>query len=141
MLLRSRNYFSLTASALSLAWVDTKVAIAHNKVMMIDGQRVITGLNFTTAALAQRVEPIGARGSSLGGAIEDELGAEAGRFYAVCRRRCRQGQLKLGANGGAEQDVTQGRVVMCATDRPESPATGHIADIMPSTRLTQSRPR
>ena len=32
-------------------WVDTKVAIAHNKVMVIDGATVITGsFNFTAAA-------------------------------------------------------------------------------------------
>jgi phosphatidylserine/phosphatidylglycerophosphate/cardiolipin synthase-like enzyme len=33
-------------------WVDTKVAIAHNKVMVIDGALVITGsFNFTAEAL------------------------------------------------------------------------------------------
>ena len=32
-------------------WVDTKVAITHNKVMVIDGATVITGsFNFTAAA-------------------------------------------------------------------------------------------
>ena len=38
-------------------WVDTKVAIAHNKVMVIDGQRVITGsFNFTAAAQNHNAE-------------------------------------------------------------------------------------
>ena len=38
-------------------WVDTKVAIAHNKVMVIDGQRVITGsFNFTAAAQSRNAE-------------------------------------------------------------------------------------
>jgi phosphatidylserine/phosphatidylglycerophosphate/cardiolipin synthase-like enzyme len=38
-------------------WVDTKVAIAHNKVMIIDGSRVITGsFNFTGAAQNRNAE-------------------------------------------------------------------------------------
>jgi phosphatidylserine/phosphatidylglycerophosphate/cardiolipin synthase-like enzyme len=38
-------------------WVDTKVAIAHNKVMVIDGQRVITGsFNFTASAQSRNAE-------------------------------------------------------------------------------------
>ena len=38
-------------------WVDTKVAITHNKVMVIDGQRVITGsFNFTAAAQNHNAE-------------------------------------------------------------------------------------
>ena len=38
-------------------WVDTKVAIAHNKVMVIDGARVITGsFNFTAAAQKSNAE-------------------------------------------------------------------------------------
>jgi phosphatidylserine/phosphatidylglycerophosphate/cardiolipin synthase-like enzyme len=38
-------------------WVDTKVAIAHNKVMVIDWQRVITGsFNFTAAAQKSNAE-------------------------------------------------------------------------------------
>ena len=38
-------------------WVDTKVAIAHNKVMVIDGETVITGsFNFTAAAEKNNAE-------------------------------------------------------------------------------------
>ena len=38
-------------------WVDTKVAIAHNKVMIIDGETVITGsFNFTAAAQNHNAE-------------------------------------------------------------------------------------
>jgi phospholipase D len=38
-------------------WVDTKVAIAHNKVMVIDGTRVIAGsFNFTAAAQNHNAE-------------------------------------------------------------------------------------
>ena len=38
-------------------WVDTKVAIAHNKVMVIDGETVITGsFNFTAAAQNHNAE-------------------------------------------------------------------------------------
>ena len=38
-------------------WVDTKVAIAHNKVMVIDGATVITGsFNFTAAAQKSNAE-------------------------------------------------------------------------------------
>jgi phosphatidylserine/phosphatidylglycerophosphate/cardiolipin synthase-like enzyme len=38
-------------------WVDTKVAIAYNKVMMIDGVTVITGsFNFTAAAQNHNAE-------------------------------------------------------------------------------------
>jgi phosphatidylserine/phosphatidylglycerophosphate/cardiolipin synthase-like enzyme len=38
-------------------WVDTKVAIAHNKVMVIDGAKVITGsFNFTMAAQNHNAE-------------------------------------------------------------------------------------
>jgi phosphatidylserine/phosphatidylglycerophosphate/cardiolipin synthase-like enzyme len=38
-------------------WVDTKVAIAHNKVMVIDGALVITGsFNFTAAAQKSNAE-------------------------------------------------------------------------------------
>jgi phosphatidylserine/phosphatidylglycerophosphate/cardiolipin synthase-like enzyme len=38
-------------------WVDTKVAIAHNKVMVIDGATVITGsFNFTAAAQSKNAE-------------------------------------------------------------------------------------
>jgi phosphatidylserine/phosphatidylglycerophosphate/cardiolipin synthase-like enzyme len=38
-------------------WVDNKVAIAHNKVMIIDGATVITGsLNFTAAAQNSNAE-------------------------------------------------------------------------------------
>jgi len=38
-------------------WVDTKVAIAHNKVMVIGGQRVITSsFNFTAAAQNHNAE-------------------------------------------------------------------------------------
>ena len=37
--------------------MDTKVAIAHNKVMVIDGARVITGsFNFTAAAQKSNAE-------------------------------------------------------------------------------------
>jgi phospholipase D len=38
-------------------WVDTRVAIAHNKVMVLDGAVVITGsFNFTAAAQARNAE-------------------------------------------------------------------------------------
>ena len=38
-------------------WVDTKVAIAHNKVMVIDATMVITGsFNFTAAAQSHNAE-------------------------------------------------------------------------------------
>jgi phosphatidylserine/phosphatidylglycerophosphate/cardiolipin synthase-like enzyme len=38
-------------------WVDTTVAIAHNKVMVIDGATVITGsFNFTAAAQTKNAE-------------------------------------------------------------------------------------
>ena len=38
-------------------WVDSKVAIAHNKVMIIDGAVVITGsFNFTAAAQSRNAE-------------------------------------------------------------------------------------
>jgi phosphatidylserine/phosphatidylglycerophosphate/cardiolipin synthase-like enzyme len=38
-------------------WVDTKVAIAHNKVMAIDGATVVTGsFNFTSAAQKSNAE-------------------------------------------------------------------------------------
>ena len=40
-------------------WVDNKVAIAHNKVMIIDGQTVITGsFNFTKAAQNKNTENV-----------------------------------------------------------------------------------
>jgi len=40
-------------------WVDTKVAIAHNKVMVIDGETVITGsFNFTGAAQNHNAETL-----------------------------------------------------------------------------------
>jgi phosphatidylserine/phosphatidylglycerophosphate/cardiolipin synthase-like enzyme len=38
-------------------WVDVKPAIAHNKVMVIDGLRVITGsFNFTASAQSRNAE-------------------------------------------------------------------------------------
>ncbi len=38
-------------------WIDTKPAIAHNKVMIIDGKEVITGsFNFTDAAQKRHAE-------------------------------------------------------------------------------------
>ena len=64
-------------------WVDTKVAIAHNKVTVIDGQRVITGsFNFTAAAQNHNAENLLVLDDS---ALADELGAETGCFHAVCR--------------------------------------------------------
>jgi phosphatidylserine/phosphatidylglycerophosphate/cardiolipin synthase-like enzyme len=38
-------------------WVDTRVSIAHNKVMVLDGATVITGsFNFTAAAQSHNAE-------------------------------------------------------------------------------------
>jgi phosphatidylserine/phosphatidylglycerophosphate/cardiolipin synthase-like enzyme len=38
-------------------WVDTRVAIAHNKVMVLDGETVITGsFNFTAVAQSHNAE-------------------------------------------------------------------------------------
>jgi phosphatidylserine/phosphatidylglycerophosphate/cardiolipin synthase-like enzyme len=38
-------------------WIDTTVAVAHSKVMIIDGTTVITGsFNFTTAAQSRNAE-------------------------------------------------------------------------------------
>jgi phosphatidylserine/phosphatidylglycerophosphate/cardiolipin synthase-like enzyme len=46
----------LTNAGISV-WVDTKVAMAHNKVMIIDGATVITGsFNFTAAAQNHNAE-------------------------------------------------------------------------------------
>lgn len=40
-------------------WIDTKPAIAHNKVMIIDGKEVITGsFNFTDAAQKRNAENV-----------------------------------------------------------------------------------
>lgn len=40
-------------------WIDYKPAIAHNKVMIIDGQEVITGsFNFTTSAQRRNAENV-----------------------------------------------------------------------------------
>lgn len=40
-------------------WIDSKVAIAHNKVMVIDGKTVITGsFNFTKAAQERNAENV-----------------------------------------------------------------------------------
>jgi phosphatidylserine/phosphatidylglycerophosphate/cardiolipin synthase-like enzyme len=40
-------------------WIDYKVAIAHNKVMVIDGEAVITGsFNFTKAAQEKNAENV-----------------------------------------------------------------------------------
>jgi phosphatidylserine/phosphatidylglycerophosphate/cardiolipin synthase-like enzyme len=38
-------------------WVDTRVSIAHNKVIVLDGKTVITGsFNFTAAAQAKNAD-------------------------------------------------------------------------------------
>lgn len=38
-------------------WIDSKVAIAHNKVMIIDGREVVTGsFNFTNSAQERNAE-------------------------------------------------------------------------------------
>lgn len=40
-------------------WIDTQVAIAHNKVMVIDGEKVITGsFNFTKSAQEKNAENV-----------------------------------------------------------------------------------
>lgn len=40
-------------------WADDKVAIAHNKVMVIDRERVITSsFNFTTSAQTKNAENV-----------------------------------------------------------------------------------
>jgi phosphatidylserine/phosphatidylglycerophosphate/cardiolipin synthase-like enzyme len=40
-------------------WIDDKVAIAHNKVMVIDGEKVITGsFNFTKSAQSRNAENV-----------------------------------------------------------------------------------
>jgi phosphatidylserine/phosphatidylglycerophosphate/cardiolipin synthase-like enzyme len=40
-------------------WIDTKPAIAHNKVMIIDGKEVVTGsFNFTDAAQKRNAENV-----------------------------------------------------------------------------------
>jgi phosphatidylserine/phosphatidylglycerophosphate/cardiolipin synthase-like enzyme len=53
------NYTAATylTNASIPVWVDTKVAIAHNKVMVIDAATVITGsFNFTVAAQKRNAE-------------------------------------------------------------------------------------
>lgn len=40
-------------------WIDDKVAIAHNKVMVIDGEKVLTGsFNFTKSAQSRNAENV-----------------------------------------------------------------------------------
>jgi phosphatidylserine/phosphatidylglycerophosphate/cardiolipin synthase-like enzyme len=40
-------------------WVDTRVAIAHSKVMIIDGEKVVTGsFNFIAAAQSRNAEKL-----------------------------------------------------------------------------------
>ena len=59
-------------------WVDAKVAIAHNKVMVIDGALVITGsFNFTTAAQKSNAENL----------LMIEDGALAAEYKANWERR------------------------------------------------------
>jgi phosphatidylserine/phosphatidylglycerophosphate/cardiolipin synthase-like enzyme len=53
---RSSAATYLTNAGISV-WVDTQVAIAHNKVIIIDGARIITGsFNFTAAAQNHNAE-------------------------------------------------------------------------------------
>jgi phosphatidylserine/phosphatidylglycerophosphate/cardiolipin synthase-like enzyme len=40
-------------------WIDDALAIAHNKVVIIDGERVVTGsFNFTAAADTRNAENV-----------------------------------------------------------------------------------
>lgn len=58
---RSERYSSLTFlhNAGIPVWIDDRVAIAHNKVMVIDGSTVITGsFNFTKSAQERNAENV-----------------------------------------------------------------------------------
>lgn len=53
------SVFPMLADALIPVFVDSKPAIAHNKLIMIDGKMTITGsFNFTTAAQKRNAENI-----------------------------------------------------------------------------------
>lgn len=58
---RKERYSSLTflRNAKIPVWIDDRVAIAHNKVMVIDGGTVVTGsFNFTKAAQERNAENV-----------------------------------------------------------------------------------
>lgn len=58
---KSERYSELTflRNAGIPVWIDYKVAIAHNKVMIIDGETVVTGsFNFTKAAQDKNAENV-----------------------------------------------------------------------------------
>ncbi|MHB1220181.1 MAG: phospholipase D family nuclease [Alphaproteobacteria bacterium] len=58
---RTERYSSLTflRNAEIPVWIDDRVAIAHNKVMVIDGATVVTGsFNFTKAAQERNAENV-----------------------------------------------------------------------------------
>jgi phosphatidylserine/phosphatidylglycerophosphate/cardiolipin synthase-like enzyme len=67
--------------------IDANHAIAHNKIMVIDGEAVLTGsFNFTKAAQQKNAENlVMIRDPALGGAIRAELGRAPAAQPAVCR--------------------------------------------------------
>ncbi len=68
-------------------WIDNKPAIAHNKVMIIDGSLVITGsFNFTKAAQYKNSENVLIIESSrLAGKYMDNWNSRAGQSWVVAQ--------------------------------------------------------
>ena len=66
-------------------FIDDKHAIAHNKVMVIDGRIVITGIVqlHEGGGRVERREPAGHSGRGLGGEVREELAGASGAFGAV----------------------------------------------------------
>jgi phosphatidylserine/phosphatidylglycerophosphate/cardiolipin synthase-like enzyme len=62
-------------------YIDDQHAIAHNKIMIIDRQTLITGsFNFTNAG-EERREPTGAEGEQgAGGSVHSEVRGAQGSF-------------------------------------------------------------